>query len=72
VDFKTLGAAYGVAHALVRDWRHFAGLVAKLPKRGVRILEIRTDRKRDAAFRKKLLAEAAETVGQERDRFNSK
>ena len=63
VDFKRLGSAYGVAHTLVRDWKHFASLIAKLPKRGVRILEIRTDRKRDAAFRKKLLAEAANAVG---------
>jgi len=63
VNFKKLSSAYGVAHTLVRDWKHFAGLVAKLPKHGVRLLEIRTDRKRDAAFRKKLLAEAAEGAG---------
>ena len=62
VDFKKLGSAYGVAHTLVRDWKHFGGLVAKLPKRGVRILEIRTDRKRDAAFRKKLLNDAAASI----------
>ena len=59
VDFRKLGSAYGVAHTQVRDWKHFASLVSKLPKSGVRVLEIRTDRKRDAAFRKQLLAEAA-------------
>jgi len=63
VDFKKLGSAYGVAHTLVRDWKHFSTLLAKLPKRGVQVLEIRTDRKRDAAFRKKLLAEAAAGAG---------
>ncbi len=63
VDFKKLGAAYGVAHTLVRDWKHFAALIAKLPKHGVRILEVRTDRKRDAAFRKALLAEVAKLPG---------
>jgi len=62
VDFRKLGAAYGVAHTLVRDWKHFSTLIAKLPPRGVRILEIQTDRKRDAAFRKKILAEAAKAA----------
>ena len=63
VDFRKLGSAYGVGHTVVRDWKHFAGLMAKLPKSGVRILEVRTDRKRDAAFRKELLAEAAKVAG---------
>lgn len=59
VDFARLCATYGVAHTLVRDWRHFERLLAKLPARGVRVLEVRTDRKRDAAFRKALFAAAA-------------
>jgi 2-succinyl-5-enolpyruvyl-6-hydroxy-3-cyclohexene-1-carboxylate synthase len=63
VDFKKLASAYGVAHTLVRDWKHFAGLLAKLPPRGVRILEVRTDRKHDAALRKQLLADAAKKAG---------
>ncbi len=71
-DFKKLGSAYGVGHVLVRDWKHFVSLISKLPKRGVRILEIRTDRKRDAAFRKKLLAEAAKVLGQDWYRLNRK
>jgi 2-succinyl-5-enolpyruvyl-6-hydroxy-3-cyclohexene-1-carboxylate synthase len=62
VSFSKLAGAYGVPHVLVRDWRHFAGLMAKLPKRGIRVLEIRTDRKADAAFRKKLFADAADAV----------
>lgn len=63
VDFKKLGSAYGVSHTLVREWPHFTRLVSKLPKAGVRILEIKTDRKRDAAFRKTLLADAAKAAG---------
>lgn len=59
VDFKRLCAAHGVVHIRVRDWKHFAGLVARLPKSGIRVLELRTDRKRDAAFRKKIFAAAA-------------
>jgi len=62
VDFGKLAAAHGATHALVRDWEHLHTLVAKLPKSGIRILEIRTARKADAAFRKKLFAETARAV----------
>lgn len=55
-DFKQLAAAYGCSHVTVRDWKHFAQLLAKLPARGVRLLELRTDRKQDAATRKALFA----------------
>ncbi len=60
VDFKQLCATYRVKHIRVRDRKHLAGLVSKLPGRGIRVLEVRTDRKRDAAFRKKLFAEVAQ------------
>jgi 2-succinyl-5-enolpyruvyl-6-hydroxy-3-cyclohexene-1-carboxylate synthase len=62
-DFAKLCPAYGVAHVPVRDWKHFTGLVSVLPTSGVRVLELRTDRKRDAAMRKKLFADAASAVG---------
>jgi 2-succinyl-5-enolpyruvyl-6-hydroxy-3-cyclohexene-1-carboxylate synthase len=55
-DFAKLCAAYGVDHIGVRDWIHFAELISTLPASGLRVLEIRTDRKRDAARRKALLA----------------
>jgi len=63
VDFATLCAAHGVAHVSVSDWPHFEKLIATLPATGVRVLEIRTDRKRDAAARKKLFAAAAGSAG---------
>jgi 2-succinyl-5-enolpyruvyl-6-hydroxy-3-cyclohexene-1-carboxylate synthase len=56
VDFGRLAAAYGVKHVRVRDEAHLRRLVATLPARGVRVLEMRTDRKRDAAFRQQLFA----------------
>jgi len=43
---------------LVKDWTHFSELIAELPP-GIRVLELRTDRKRDAARRKALFAAAA-------------
>ena len=64
VDFAKLCAAYGAEHVRVRDWTHFAGLVSKLPATGLRVLEVRADRKRDAALRHELFAAAAEAAGQ--------
>ncbi len=63
VDFAQLCAAHGVAHARVRDLAHLGRLLAKLPRRGVRVLEVRTDRKKDAAWRKRLFAAMAAHVG---------
>jgi 2-succinyl-5-enolpyruvyl-6-hydroxy-3-cyclohexene-1-carboxylate synthase len=59
IDFHKLCATYGVAHVVVKNLVHLARLVAKLPKAGVRVLEVRTDRKRDAAFRRELFARVA-------------
>ncbi|MBI3884341.1 MAG: 2-succinyl-5-enolpyruvyl-6-hydroxy-3-cyclohexene-1-carboxylic-acid synthase [Opitutae bacterium] len=36
-DFAQLCAAHGVKHVAVRGWAQFAGLVARLPRRGVRV-----------------------------------
>ncbi len=58
-DFARLCGAYGVEHVLIHDWAQFAELVSVLPPAGVRVLEICTDRKRDAGFRKELFAAAA-------------
>ena len=52
----------GAEHLLVRDWGHFQELLHGPPERGIRVLEVRTDRKRDAAYRKKLFAELAEVA----------
>jgi 2-succinyl-5-enolpyruvyl-6-hydroxy-3-cyclohexene-1-carboxylate synthase len=62
-DFGKLCAAYGVEDVTVRDWNHFAELVANLPETGVRVLEVVTDRTRDAAMRKAWFAELAVGLG---------
>lgn len=59
VDFERLCAAYGVPHFKVEHWSRFEELLAAAPTPGLRVLELRTDRKRDAAVRKKLLADVA-------------
>ncbi len=62
-DFAPLCAAYGAEHIAVRDWEHFTGLVSVLPAGGIRVLEVRTERRRDAAVRKALFAEVAAGLG---------
>jgi len=58
IDFAKLCAAHGVGHTHVEDWRHFESLISTLPAEGVRVLEIATSRKRDAAWRKETFASA--------------
>ena len=62
-DFAKLAAAYGAEHVLVSNWTHLTDLIATLPPSGIRVLEVRTDRKQDAAKRKALFAEIAATLG---------
>ncbi|PTX94363.1 2-succinyl-5-enolpyruvyl-6-hydroxy-3-cyclohexene-1-carboxylic-acid synthase [Opitutus sp. ER46] len=62
-DLGRLCAVYNVPHEEVRDWDHFVSLIQTLPARGLRVLELRTDRKRDAAWRKSRFAELAATLG---------
>jgi 2-succinyl-5-enolpyruvyl-6-hydroxy-3-cyclohexene-1-carboxylate synthase len=63
VDFARLCAAYGVGHTLVRTTTQLARLLARLPARGVRVLELRTDRRRDASWRKATFAAVAAKLG---------
>src|ERR1019366_768764 len=58
VDFAKLCSAHGVPHVHVEDWSHFQSLIAALPPQGIRVLELTTDRKRDAAWRKEAFASA--------------
>jgi len=59
IDFARLAAAHGVRHVLVRDEPHLVRLLTKLPSSGIRLLEMRTDRKQDAAWRKQVFGLAA-------------
>lgn len=59
VDFSALCAAHAVSHTLVRDWAHFSDLISAPAIPGIRVLELRTDRKADAARRKQWFAEIA-------------
>ena len=59
IDFAQLCATYNVSHELIADWDHLAQLLNPLPTSGVRVLEIRTDRKADAQWRQNNLGSFA-------------
>ena len=63
MDFGKLCAAYDVEHVVVRDWEHFVELASRLPMSGMRVLEVRTDRKADVITRRELLAVAGRAAG---------
>ena len=63
VDFSRLCAAYGVEHVKIGSLAQLGELVAKLPAKGVRVLEVCTDRKQDVQTRKQLFAAAAAAAG---------
>jgi 2-succinyl-5-enolpyruvyl-6-hydroxy-3-cyclohexene-1-carboxylate synthase len=63
VDIGELCAAHGVEHILIDDWAQFIALISTLPLSGIRVLELSTDRKRDAAMRKAWFAELAAALG---------
>jgi 2-succinyl-5-enolpyruvyl-6-hydroxy-3-cyclohexene-1-carboxylate synthase len=62
-DFGQLALAYGVEHTSVYDWAHFTDLIGYLPETGIRVLELHTDRKRDAATRRAWFAELGAALG---------
>jgi 2-succinyl-5-enolpyruvyl-6-hydroxy-3-cyclohexene-1-carboxylate synthase len=59
VDFEKLADLHGIEYMNPQTWAQFEEAVRVLPTGGLRLVEVRTDRKRDAAFRKKLFAEIA-------------
>lgn len=59
VDFAALCAAHGVRHAVVKDEAALARALRGGPAKGLRVLEWRSDRRRDAATRKALFARLA-------------
>ncbi|MBE9111176.1 2-succinyl-5-enolpyruvyl-6-hydroxy-3-cyclohexene-1-carboxylic-acid synthase [Nodosilinea sp. LEGE 07298] len=55
VDFNHLCAAYGVNYERVTTWGQLEASLRCLPERGVRLLEVRCDRKQSHALRQQLL-----------------
>ncbi len=62
IDFEKLAALYGLDYRRPATWPDFTQALLPLPTRGVRLIEVRTDRKRDAAFRSQLFHQIAATL----------
>ncbi|MEA5578820.1 2-succinyl-5-enolpyruvyl-6-hydroxy-3-cyclohexene-1-carboxylic-acid synthase [Anabaena sp. UHCC 0451] len=55
IDFAQLCATYNVEYELINSWKQLQERLKLLPSQGIRVLEIRTNRKRDAQWRKEYL-----------------
>ncbi|MFQ4145784.1 2-succinyl-5-enolpyruvyl-6-hydroxy-3-cyclohexene-1-carboxylic-acid synthase [Chlorogloeopsis sp. ULAP02] len=55
IDFAQLCATYGVEHELITSWEQFQKRLNPLPTTGIRVLELRTNRKFDAKWRQENL-----------------
>ncbi|MEM7791017.1 MAG: 2-succinyl-5-enolpyruvyl-6-hydroxy-3-cyclohexene-1-carboxylic-acid synthase, partial [Verrucomicrobiota bacterium] len=47
VDLEALCSAHSIFYDRIQDWDTFTNRISSLPDQGVRVLEIRTDRKSD-------------------------
>ena len=56
VDFSQLCTTYNVEHILIKNWTQLEQLLSPLPSTGIRVLELKTDRKRDALWLQNNLA----------------
>jgi 2-succinyl-5-enolpyruvyl-6-hydroxy-3-cyclohexene-1-carboxylate synthase len=55
IDFAQLCATYNVEYELINSWKQLKERLKLLPSQRIRVLEIRTNRKRDAQWRKEYL-----------------
>lgn len=59
IDFAQLCRTYNAEHEIITSWQHLIERLNPLPQQGVRVLEVRCDRKADAHTRQQLFAELA-------------
>ncbi len=59
IDFAQLCATYGVEHELITNWQQLQTKLNPLPTSGIRVLELRTNRKLDAQWRQENLGKFA-------------
>lgn len=62
IDFSNWARTYGFEYRLLQHWEELPRLLASHAE-GIRILELRTDRKADAATRKRWFAELSQELG---------
>ncbi|WP_339375126.1 2-succinyl-5-enolpyruvyl-6-hydroxy-3-cyclohexene-1-carboxylic-acid synthase [Stenomitos frigidus] len=62
IDFAKLCATYDVAYEHVTNWQQLEQRLNPLPTKGIRVLELRTDRKADAQWRQQHLGAFAANI----------
>ncbi len=62
IDFAQLCATYNVQHELITSWQQLQQRLNSLPTQGIRVLEVRTNRKADAKWRQENLKEFAADI----------
>ena len=62
IDFAKLGATYAVEHEHITTWQQLEERLNPLPTEGIRVLELRTDRKADAQWRQSYLGTFAAKI----------
>jgi 2-succinyl-5-enolpyruvyl-6-hydroxy-3-cyclohexene-1-carboxylate synthase len=63
IDFQQLASAYGIAYRRIDQWAELQQALSLWPSQGIRLLELRTDRRRDAAWRQQRFRQAAQAPG---------
>ena len=59
INFAQLCATYNVEHEVITSWEHLKQRLNALPSKGIRVLELRTNRKLDAKWRQENLSKFA-------------
>ena len=62
INFAQLCMTYGVEHQLIESWEQLQELLNPLPGEGIRVLELQTNRKADAQWRKEYLVKLASSL----------
>ncbi|MGV0104785.1 2-succinyl-5-enolpyruvyl-6-hydroxy-3-cyclohexene-1-carboxylate synthase [Nostoc sp. DSM 114160] len=63
IDFAQLCATYNVQHELMTSWQQLQQRLNLLPTKGIRVLELQTNRKADAKWRQDNLRKFATDIG---------
>ena len=59
IDFAQLCATYGIDYELIINWQQLSEKLNPLPRQGIRVLELRTNRQADALWRQNNLGKFA-------------
>ncbi|MBE9118111.1 2-succinyl-5-enolpyruvyl-6-hydroxy-3-cyclohexene-1-carboxylic-acid synthase [Lusitaniella coriacea LEGE 07157] len=60
IDFSKLCLTYDIEYKLIESWHHFQQLINPLPKQGICLLELKTNRKSDVQWRKETFAKISQ------------